>query len=271
MKSIISIALSLTYLLSGLAFSQGTEAKTVSLKIKVLCVKKIKGYDQLTFHLPKEETLALPLYDDSFSDELKYKGPNTMSLSFNGEQQFEFTPSIQAKELVLLLIPQVKKEGQPFKIVALNNSLESFPFGTRNVINLTNTRIAFKMPNHKFVVLPKKTEKLKLTKAQVGTERFPVQFYSLTDKNWKLFSSTKWSIDNKKRTYLFFYKNPLTKQYTYHSIPDYYVDEAAVAAAFKAGQETEISEEDKKKKAEAQDETLPRKADPNAPKFPPIK
>lgn len=214
----------------------GQEAEKVKLEFRTLCTSTGVGNVKMHIQLSEEETLDVPLYGDSFSQVVKYEGPAKVLIRFNESEPTEYTFPKGLKKIVLLCIPKrvTEKNKSPYIIKAFSLADESFPYGSRKLINLTSGDVGLMINKKNYGVKAGSAQDLNLRRSQVEDERFAVTLFDKVGKDWKKFSATRWSLDKTKRTFIFFYSDPQTKRTRYRAIPDYYVDEEAVKKAEEA-------------------------------------
>ena len=123
----------------------------------------------------------------------------------------------------------------------MDGSNGGFSYGMRRMFNFTKTDIAIKYGDggksiHKIPVSIKPHD-LTITPAQVGADRFAIEFFQQNGKEWKRSSASRWTADPTKRSIVIFYQNPRTGRPTYRSIAEYKVDEALVRRADETAKE----------------------------------
>ncbi len=219
MKTTITILL-VSMFLSLLSRAQ-EDKKKIKVNITVACVKLVNDLDTLMVYKSEDDFDSIEFYPDSFSSTLKYKGPRVMKLAFGGGTPFNFTAPANVKDLLLLLVPTRQEGVLSYKVLSFDNSARGFPYGTRRMFNLTNTKLKLSVGQKNLIISPNKHKDLVIKKGNNGNRSFHIAFSINLKEGWKRISETKWLINKKKRNFIFFYRRPNTNRYTYHAIADY--------------------------------------------------
>ncbi|MGB0993939.1 MAG: hypothetical protein ACPG32_15905, partial [Akkermansiaceae bacterium] len=220
------------------------------LNIRTLCAAYQGSLKEIEIAVSKEERLKFPLYDDAFSPAQSYKGPVPISIYKLGEEKpfATVTPPTATGDVILLFVPMGRKAEAPYRVLAMNGSNKSFPYGMRRMFNFTTSEVALKYGKTVKSIPTGATPKDVLVKpTDVKDERFAIEFFNKKEGKWKRFSATRWSVNPAKRSIVIFYQNPRTNRSTYRSIAEYYVDEELVKQKHARGQKQaeETSEKDK--------------------------
>jgi hypothetical protein len=164
--------------------------------------------------------------------------------------------------LLILFVPAAKKSGTPYTVITLDDSNENFRYGTRRMFNFCKSTIALRY-GKTVISIPHGTspKNVLIKESEVDDKRFAIEFYLKENTKWKRFSATRWTLNPKKRSLVFFYTNPRSGRPTYRSIAEYYVNPLLVQNKF--DQNNEAAEEAGIRKENSVEEEGPVAQPPN--------
>lgn len=118
---------------------------------------------------------------------------------------------------VILLVPS--REGG-FKPVAIPTDDQKFPAGDVYFYNHSSQLVGGQVGTEKFSVHP--GEGLLFKPAGARKEDFyDVGFYSLEENGLRPLSKTRWPVDDKVRTYVFFFMNPVLNRLDFRTVDEF--------------------------------------------------
>ncbi len=217
--ALISISLSKAVLAQG-------EAKEprLSFAFKALAFARVPGLDEV-FHGEDEEKAGLRLPTRNFSPAAKYEGTNPVtfySRKTNSEGELEYFPVAAVtvkkewKNALLVFFPTSRQvattTGRRFQVLAVDGELASFRGGGRHFVNVSGKDVAATIGEQKLLIRSGGSVTFAPRIVADAIERVPVQIHFREDDQWRLLSSTRWSLDSRQRTLIFIFEDPRRKR-----------------------------------------------------------
>jgi len=222
---VIAIATLLPGPLAMLALAEGEEDKPkLSFAFKAIAFSRVPGLDEV-FHGEEEDKVSLRLPTRNFSPETVYEGKNPVTFygrrtKADGEIEYLPVAAVTApkewKRILLVFLPASRQEalstGRRFQVLAVDGALAQFRGGGRHFVNVSTTDVAAAIGDQKLLI-PAGASATFAPKIQGDPSlRVPVQFHYRQDSQWRLLSSTRWSLDSRLRTLIFIFEDPRRKR-----------------------------------------------------------
>jgi hypothetical protein len=122
-------------------------------------------------------------------------------------QTYGTANSIAAKKQIILLIRKGEKNSDGFVVLPLNGQLDEFAGGNYLLINASKMQVGGIIGNKKFTLKPGQKDLLK-PKASHTAGGCQVTLSYLRDDKWKVFYDTRWVVNVRYRSLIFFYQDP---------------------------------------------------------------
>lgn len=194
---------------------------------KAISFSRIPGLEEIYFGEDKD-MLRLP--SRNFSRQMKYEG--TIPTIFYGkklnpEGVEEFYPVASTvvpkslKNVIFVFLATSRKEaltGRRFQVLHIDSDQAKFPGGGRHFLNLTGSDVSA-MIGKQNVLIPARSSNTFLPDAKSVSEgRLPVQIHAKQGTDWRLLSSTRWSMDTRVNTLVFIFEDPVRKRISLRGI-----------------------------------------------------
>lgn len=211
--------------LSKAVLAQG-EAKEprLSFAFKALAFARVPGLDEV-FHGEDEEKVGLRLPTRNFSPAAKYDGTNPITFynrKTNDEGELEYFPVAAVtvkqewKNALLVFFPTSRQvattTGRRFQVLAVDGELASFRGGGRHFVNVSGKDVSATIGEQKLLIRSGGSVTFAPRIVSDAIERVPVQIHFRQDDQWRLLSSTRWSLDSRQRTLIFIFEDPRRKR-----------------------------------------------------------
>lgn len=121
---------------------------------------------------------------------------------------------------MLLLIRKGAKNSDGFDLIALDERKDGFGFGEFLFLNIATVDIAGTVGEEKFVVKPNKHMILK-PKTNGEKQTAHAIFYFRKDDEARPFFSSRWPVNARARSMIFFYHDPETRNLRMHTVRDF--------------------------------------------------
>ena len=194
---------------------------------KAISFSRIPGLEELYFGEDKDR-LRLP--SRNFSREMKYEG--TIPTIFYGrklntEGSEEFYPVASTvvpkslKNVIFVFLATSRKEaltGRRFEILQIDSDQAKFPGGGRHFLNLTNSDVSATIGKQNVLVAARSANTFLPDSQTVSDGRVPVQIHAKQGTDWRLLSSTRWSMDTRVNTLIFIFEDPVRKRISLRGI-----------------------------------------------------
>lgn len=126
-------------------------------------------------------------------------------------------PSGSSDRLLVVFVPQ----GGSYQARALTLPASGFGGGTTFAINLSPTEVAIRHGNTPQQSIKPSGQQLLTLPSGYREPMLPVQIFMRNSTGtWEIAQSTRWPIDNRFRTYLFFYRSKETEPIGVHAVPE---------------------------------------------------
>jgi len=196
-------------------------------KFKAISFSRIPGLEEIYFGEDKD-MLRLP--SRNFSREMKYEG--TIPTIFYGkklnpEGVEEFYPVASTvvpkglKNVIFVFLAASRKEaltGRRFQVLHIDSDQTKFPGGGRHFLNLTGSDVSATIGKQKVIVSGRSSNTFLPDSKTVSAGRVPVQIYAKQAAEWRLLSSTRWSMDTRVNTLIFIFDDPVRKRISLRGI-----------------------------------------------------
>ncbi|MBG28549.1 MAG: hypothetical protein CMI31_00915 [Opitutae bacterium] len=207
------------------AFAQDdAKEPRLSFTFKALAFARVPGLDEV-FHGEDEEKAGLRLPTRNFSPAAKYEGTNPVTFfnrKTNDEGELEYFPVAAVtvkkewKNALLIFFPTSRQvattTGRRFQVLAVDGELASFRGGGRHFVNVSGKDVAATIGEQKLLIQSGGSVTFAPRIIADVIERVPVQIHFRQDDQWRLLSSTRWSLDARQRTLIFIFEDPRRKR-----------------------------------------------------------
>lgn len=216
------------FVFNSILLSQPKEPeKKQKYSFKAISFSRIPGLEEIYFGEDKD-MLRLP--SRNFSREMKYEG--TIPTIFygkklNSEAVEEFYPVASTvvpkslKNVIFVFLATSRKEaltGRRFQVLQIDSDQAKFPGGGRHFLNLTGSDVSATIGKQN-VLIPARSSNTFLPDAKsVSNGRLPVRIHAKQGSDWRLLSSTRWSMDTRVNTLVFIFEDPVRKRISLRGI-----------------------------------------------------
>jgi hypothetical protein len=216
------------FIISPFLHSQPKEPEELQkYNFKAISFARIPGLEEIYFGEDKD-MLRLP--SRNFSREMKYEG--TIPTIFYGkklnpEGVEEFYPVASTvvpkslKNVIFVFLTTSRMEaltGRRFQVLQIDSDQTKFPGGGRHFLNLSGSEISA-MIGKQNVLIPARSSKTFFPDSKsISTGRLPVQIHAKQGADWRLLSSTRWSMDTRVNTLVFIFEDPVRKRISLRGI-----------------------------------------------------
>jgi hypothetical protein len=114
---------------------------------------------------------------------------------------------ITAKKQIILLIRKGEKNSDGFVVLPLNAQLDEFAGGNYLLINASKMQVGGSIGDKKFILKPGQKDLLK-PNASHTSGGCQVTLSYLKEDKWKVFYDTRWVVNVRYRSLIFFYQDP---------------------------------------------------------------
>jgi len=216
------------FVLNPFLFAQPKEPEQKQkFSFKAISFSRIPGLEELYFGEDKD-MLRLP--SRNFSREMKYEG--TIPTIFYGkklnpEGVEDFYPVASTvvpknlKNVIFVFLATSRKEaltGRRFQVLHIDSDQAKFPGGGRHFLNLTNSDVSATIGKQKVIVSGRSSNTFLPDSQTVSAGRVPVQIHAKQGADWRLLSSTRWSMDTRVNTLIFIFEDPVRKRISLRGI-----------------------------------------------------
>jgi hypothetical protein len=122
-------------------------------------------------------------------------------------QTYGTANSIAAKKQIILLIRKGEKNSDGFVVLPLNGQLDEFAGGNYLLINASKMQVGGTIGDKKFSLKPGQKNLLK-PNASHAAGGCQVTLSYLKEEKWKVFYDTRWVVNVRYRSLIFFYQDP---------------------------------------------------------------
>lgn len=122
-------------------------------------------------------------------------------------QAYGTANSIAAKKQIILLIRKGEKNSDGFAVLPLNGQLDEFAGGNYLLINASKMQVGGSIGDKKFNLKPGQKDLLKPNASHTAGGCQVTLSYLKSDK-WKVFYDTRWVVNVRYRSLVFFYQDP---------------------------------------------------------------
>jgi hypothetical protein len=118
-------------------------------------------------------------------------------------------PSIASSKQIILLLRKGQNNSDGFVVIPLDGDLEKFSGGSYLFINASKLPVGGIIGDKKFALKPSQRSLLQPAATHAGGGCQVTLSYEYNDK-WELFYDTRWSVNKRYRSLIFFYQDPET-------------------------------------------------------------
>ena len=216
------------FVLNPFLFAQPKEPEEKQkFSFKAISFSRIPGLEELYFGEDKD-MLRLP--SRNFSREMKYDG-TTPTIFYgkkvNTEGNDEFFPVASTvvpkdlKNIIFVFLASSRKDaltGRRFQVLHIDSDQAKFPGGGRHFLNLTGSDVSATIGKQKVIVSGRSSNTFLPDSQTVSAGRVPVQIHAKQGADWRLLSSTRWSMDTRVNTLIFIFEDPVRKRISLRGI-----------------------------------------------------
>jgi hypothetical protein len=160
-------------------------------------------------------TMPIEIPGNEFSPVYKIKRPNSIVVGMTaknekGEPVFQIlgkAPPLASSKQIILLLRKGETNSDGFMMLPIDGSLSEFPGGNYLFINVAKLSIGGKIGDKIFKLQPGEKELLKPAATHEGGGCQVTLTYQ-KDEEWKIFYDTRWSVNKRYRSLVFFYQDP---------------------------------------------------------------
>lgn len=176
------------------------EGKTIQVKIPTNMLSK-------PYQVPALKTWAVG----------KLEAGEDNKMVFNA---YGHAPALNSRSQLIVLVRKGKINAEGMELIPVDNRLANFGGGKFLFLNMTTIDIAGMCGDEKFIVRPN-TQSLIEPKSKDGTKTFRTAFFFRKGKDAKPFFSSRWPVNEKARSLVFFYHNPHNQRIQFHTIRNF--------------------------------------------------
>lgn len=213
-KKVPYVALAFLVLISSDALAQTTE----KISLRILAFPQIAEPEPVELVVGENtQTIEVDTPGHELSKNYSVPALNTITVgktTIDSEgksifQSYGSAKSILAKEQIILLIRKGEKNSDGFSILPISADLTTFKGASFLFINASTYNIGVKIGDKN---LELNSGKQSLIQPKANFENGICQVSIAYQKNdkWKMFYDTRWPANEKIRTLVFFYQNPIT-------------------------------------------------------------
>ena len=216
------------FIISPFLHSQPKEPEEMQkYNFKAISFSRISGLEEIYFGKDKD-MLRLP--SKNFSREMKYEG--TIPTIFYGKKLNpegieEFYPVASTvvpknlKNVIFVFLNTSRKEaltGRRFQVLQIDSDQTKFPGGGRHFLNLSGSEISAMIGKQNVLIPARSSNTFFPDSKSISTGRLPVQIHAKQGADWRLLSSTRWSMDTRVNTLVFIFEDPVRKRISLRGI-----------------------------------------------------
>ena len=216
------------FVLNPFLFAQPKDSEEKQkFSFKAISFSRIPGLEEIYFGEDKD-MLRLP--SRNFSREMEYEG--TIPAIFYGkkvniEGKEEFFPVASTvvpkglKNVILVFLASSRRDaltGRRFQVLRIDSDQAKFPGGGRHFLNLTNSDVSATIGKQNVLIPGRSSNTFLPDSKTVSAGRVPVRIHSKKGADWRLLSSTRWSMDTRVNTLIFIFEDPVRKRISLRGI-----------------------------------------------------
>lgn len=215
-KNILRIALAL--LAIPLCHAQEEEKIT----LQFLAFPKHISPEPIELLISEEKTIPIDTPGNELSQEYRVPRPSTIVVGITtknaeGDPVFQVlghAPALASKSQIILLLRKGEEISDGFVVLPIDGAMGHFPGGNYLFINASELAIGGIIGDKKFALKPGQKSLLKPAATHKGGGCQITLSYQKdeTDTKGKIFFDTRWSVNEKFRTLVFFYQDPESKK-----------------------------------------------------------
>lgn len=130
------------------------------------------------------------------------------------------TPALGSKNQLIILVRKGANNAEGMEVIPIDYQNANFGGGKFLFMNTSKVDIAGEVGDEKFVIKPGARSIIK-PESQDGAKTFHTMFYFRKDEEAKPFFSSKWPVNDKARSLVFFYHDPNNQRLRFHSIRNF--------------------------------------------------
>ena len=208
------------------ANAQESESNRVNLRF--LSFPKSMQPVELELRLSQTETEPFRAYSHECSQRIQVVSPGVWSVGEtvegpDGEETFvEYgrTPAANSQQQLLLLIRKGADNTDGFDLIALDESDSVFGGGHFLFMNACKVDIAGKVGDEKFVLRPGRHNIIE-PETDEGKQSAHAMFYFRKGEEARPFFSSRWPVNERARSMVFFYHDPKSRRIRMHTVRDF--------------------------------------------------
>lgn len=131
--------------------------------------------------------------------------------------------ALDSKNQLIILVRKGAENADGMELIAVDNQRASFGGGSYLFMNVAKIDIAGEVGDQKFTIKPNARTILK-PEGEDDAKVFQTMFYFRKDNEAKPFFSSKWPVNDKARSLVFFYHDPHNQRLRFHSIRHFLID-----------------------------------------------
>lgn len=214
-KSIIFAAFATLFI----PFSQAQEEQKISLQF--IAFPAQANPEPVELLVGESKTITVDIPGNELSPEYKIIRPPSIVVGITtknekGEpvfQAFGKAPTIASTKQIILLIRKGENNSDGFEVIPIDGELTIFSGGSYLFVNVSQLTIGGVIGDKNFALKPGQRNLLKPAPTHEGGGCQVTLAYQKdeTDTKGKRFYDTRWAVNEKYRTLVFFYQDPETK------------------------------------------------------------